>query len=858
MKRLLAAVVFVVAALVVPSTLLALPDFGEPKRIDEPVFDESASAALRPEVVANGSDRAIFWTNRVEGVRGIIADSDGSPDPTSLVALPFIQHNREMQAVAFGDRYMLVWEQDPSEDDDSSYGIVLDENLEPVGTRFRLSSQDTSAEDPDVACTDTRCIVVWSKWESDGSAIHAQRFDADADEGVSATGDPLTLWSGREDSDDPSVATNGDGFLVAWGAETDEQRIYVTRLDAEGAVIDESPVEVSSPGEHPHQTALASDGRDYLLAWSEEKDESYDVRVAHILAATGQVAESIPDLVTDAPGHHRGPDVAHDGSKYVVTWTEQGNRFAYMTRIGGPGEVESPDGVPLYEDTELRVVTPSVTGTADGAFVVWRDDRRGWPSVYGTPLDSRGRMIDPNGLAMTREPNAQEFVAVAGSDTGFLAVWADSRNPLTDEDVYAMRFDVDGTPLDEEPFVICDDYASAGSVAVASDGCDYFVVWYHYSNSRADEILGTHIRAETGEVVTHCGDTLSQNPNEQNKPDVASNGDGYLVAWSEGHDASDIVAQYVPGLDGNPEDASVATAVVASSRSQSEPAIATNGDTYLVAWDEKYEEPRGRDIVAARVDGRGTPLDDSVATLARGNGTQTSPDATSDRRRFLVIWRDSLDDDNDGVWANFVSASGEPSDNIALDLIVTEGTLDSPVIDFTGDQYVALWTHSAPDEPGSKTMGIALERDGTLIDAQPGVEVADAIGPALATNPRGMSIAAWSVTPRDLGGEQRAEVSFFGADGDGDHVADTVDNCPDTPNPDQVDDDDDDIGDACDDSVDTGGGPSPWDIDPGSGSPRLEGASGCGCSTDAGEPAPIGAGLLCLLGLVCLRARRRS
>ncbi|MEP0843241.1 MAG: carboxypeptidase regulatory-like domain-containing protein [Phycisphaerae bacterium] len=41
-----------------------------------------------------------------------------------------------------------------------------------------------------------------------------------------------------------------------------------------------------------------------------------------------------------------------------------------------------------------------------------------------------------------------------------------------------------------------------------------------------------------------------------------------------------------------------------------------------------------------------------------------------------------------------------------------------------------------------------------------------------------------------------------GTDGDGDHVGDTCDNCPDVPNPDQKDTDQDGMGDACDECVD--------------------------------------------------------
>jgi hypothetical protein len=97
--------------------------------------------------------------------------------------------------------------------------------------------------------------------------------------------------------------------------------IHVGRVTEDGLPIDSAPVPVASPGNYVIDPTVASDGRDFFVAWvaNGDNDNIRGVRVS----ATGQVLD-VPSLVvgpavetTYTPGH---PSVTFDGQDYLVAF----------------------------------------------------------------------------------------------------------------------------------------------------------------------------------------------------------------------------------------------------------------------------------------------------------------------------------------------------------------------------------------------------------------------------------------------------------------------------------------------------------------------------------------------------------
>lgn len=78
---------------------------------------------------------------------------------------------------------------------------------------------------------------------------------------------------------------------------------------------------------------------------------------------------------------------------------------------------------------------------------------------------------------------------------------------------------------------------------------------------------------------------------------------------------------------------------------QEKPAIASNGDIYLVVWHDWRNQYRGTfsdaDIYATRIDANGNILDPQGILVCNASSNQLVPAVTSDGKDFLVIWLDA-------------------------------------------------------------------------------------------------------------------------------------------------------------------------------------------------------------------------
>ena len=119
---------------------------------------------------------------------------------------------------------------------------------------------------PSVAFNGTTLLVTFS-----GGDIVGKRFDRD---GNALGGDPIAInpdWGYGS-----RVASNGEDFLVVWSFGSDFTQwdppnrvdVMAARVSASGEVLDPTPIAIAATKADEVSPALASNGRDYLVAYA--------------------------------------------------------------------------------------------------------------------------------------------------------------------------------------------------------------------------------------------------------------------------------------------------------------------------------------------------------------------------------------------------------------------------------------------------------------------------------------------------------------------------------------------------------------------------------------------------------------
>jgi large repetitive protein len=363
----------------------------------------------------------------------------------------------------------------------------------------------------------------------------------------------------------------------------------------------------------------------------------------------------------------------------------------------------------------------------------------------------------PGDAAIGPAAGDQENPVLVAGDGEYLLVWEDARATLagtlgnngstTSPDLYAIRLDANGVPLDTVPFPVASGpWLETAPRAAYSDGV--WLVAYEADAATtfyfSQGVYSKRIEAATGEVLD-VDPILLVNDDSQDEwlHDVAGNGTDFAVLWQAAESAV-----YV--LDGATVDAtgtaSAPVRIYTPAYNLYAPwnaKLVWNTDRYLVGWDA-WGASSTSDIQAMLVDASLDPLT-SVFAVASDATSDVSVAVGAGDGGFYMAWQDN------GVGGYWTEIQGTPV-TLDGDLAIEEGTNLSEElfpayswseVAWTGSNWAVSWT-----EAGAFTT--LVETDGTPIDI---VDVSGTDGTiSSATNADGVdaAITAWAAaTSRD-------------------------------------------------------------------------------------------------------------
>ncbi|MDQ3977994.1 MAG: hypothetical protein M3314_00360, partial [Actinomycetota bacterium] len=166
---------------------------------------------------------------------------------------------------------------------------------------------------------------------------------------------------------------------------------------------------------------------------------------------------------------------------------------------------------------------------------------------------------------------------------------------------------------------------------------------------------------------------------------------------------------------------------------QSEAAVASNGDGYLVAWTSWLNTARGRlgSIRAARVDAGGVPVDQFGFPVSTGGSGASAPSVAWNNGVYLVVWEQDIPEQTfpccfpdlvADVYGARIASDGTVLDPEGFAIATGTGShQDAATVAPLGDGFVVAFRDRRPDRPGIRAARV--RPDGTVMDPD-GLDVA--------------------------------------------------------------------------------------------------------------------------------------
>lgn len=646
----------------------------------DPPVPEQYSTGAYLGVASDGTNNLVVFYDggRIRGVRydesGTVLDLDG----WLRLGRNLEGENTASEAytdVAYGGGVFMVVYADGSDTDGGLYaqGVKTDGTL--VGAPVLVGKDAYYGA---VVYNGTDFTVSWS-----GGDLGLARVALDA----TVVADSVTSVTTGSTTNRPVMAMAGDVGLVVFEQEVDGvRRVYAARFSAAGQVLDPGGVLISKETTSSVDVSVTAGESEFFAVWT---DTSGSRVLASRIGFDGEVlASELP--ISRSPATARAGAVAYDGSNYLVVWSDDRDTDAtlYGTRVKADGSPVDAADVALGTGTRAYQSWDVDLTWANGRYSL----AYAGEGVLGRFIGSDLTVLEPGVLELTPLPNAQLLSSAAWDGTQYVLGYSDERNEDGDQ-LRSVRIDDAGNILTPEGIEVSPATHSVGSLNVASNGQTTLYTWWSWHNggegykrtlnasgglsepelwlSEAGGSSGAVSNGESFMAAYSAGDNGNGNDNEIwiQRFDATGTVDGDAIKlvsisrprWLMEPLGSDYLLAYSgQEIGGTPITGSVLMVSASGTvTAEFEPVVedtlsataAGNGQQMLFSWqDAETEGLMGR--LLDRTEGWSEPfvLADPVAEGAPAIGW--------DGTAFVVVWSE----ERSMMWARSVSPAGLLSD----------------------------------------------------------------------------------------------------------------------------------------------------------------------------------------------------
>lgn len=274
--------------------------------------------------------------------------------------------------------------------------------------------------------------------------------------------------------------------------------------------------------------------------------------------------------------------------------------------------------------------------------VAWTHDR--WQQeiqsdIIATRVDSAGNVLDPEMIRICTQGDSQSFPAITSNGRDYLVVWMDSREGSS---IYGARVTAAGVVQDPNGFAIATTSGSHRTPQAACSGREYLVIWTEHTSSR---LLGARV-SFAGELLDQTAIAISApfSKGRSSAPKIGSNGQNYLVSWQDivevnGVTTAEPLAVRV-SLDGTVLDQAAIPLRLNAAASEGVIGIVAAEQEYFVAL-TRTESGIPKAAQGLRLNTSGERIGQAMPAVTIGTGTTTDFQLTKLVDGMLLTWAKS-------------------------------------------------------------------------------------------------------------------------------------------------------------------------------------------------------------------------
>ncbi len=474
--------------------------------------------------------------------------------------------------------------------------------------------------------------------------------------------------------------------------------------------------------------AIARGGNQYLVAWTDARTSFFtaggeagsgrDIYAAR-LDAEGNLIDTTPIVVNQDESDQYDPVVVWNGENWLVVWTGTVPYGPLYRRIIEGARV-SPDGEVLDPEPILIRDGGTTGGTFGDHLFGAASNGTDWALVMadeyidglGTKMRLEGRRVTPDGTVFEApsylfSPACCYFFYKGGlayADGVYMAVF-EGYVSGSEYGIFGLRMSPTLTTLDSYPLVLAQISMQAEThfyrtPGIAGGNGMFYVGWQLYISDTSSQIYGARVDA-SGQSLDGEGVPISD-PGPLSlylSPDLTWDGTQWIAGWTTGSLSLARIDADGTVLDPGGVGLSVSSGIFAPTGT---------GGLHLVRSEAAGWGPAPYDVfqspVSAALD---LGPDQCISLSAPG---QIQPDLVVGANGYLLVYRSDTSDES-RIMAHPLDTDG---DVITPEpVLLATGAVDRPRTAFDGNNYLVLWS----DDGVGEIHGRRLTQDGTVLDA---------------------------------------------------------------------------------------------------------------------------------------------